>query len=254
MLKTYGRSVLVILAVAVTIIVNLAATLLPINGRTTAEISDGFPVYFMPAGYVFSIWGLIYIGLIAFAWYQAQRKARVAPWLNVVAPAFVVSSVANIGWILLWHYGQVNLSLVAMLVLLGSLIYIYDKLEIGFYPVSSLSYWCVHAPFSLYLGWISVATIVNVTVVVYNAGLTEIVGFGGGSWAAVLALIAGGLAAVAVISRRDFVFAGVIVWALAGLIVKFGNVPIMVIGVVMAMALIALSAGYKLMMDGKEEE
>ena len=70
-MKDTTRQILIILSIALTLVVNVLANALPINGLNTGQISDSFDVYFVPAGYVFAIWGLIYIGLGAFAVFQA---------------------------------------------------------------------------------------------------------------------------------------------------------------------------------------
>ena len=114
-----------ILNVVVTIAVltiNVLANALPINGQNTGEISDRFAIYFVPAGYVFSIWGLIYLGLIAFAIYQALPKNRDTLWLKRITPFYILGNLANIVWIFLWHYNQFPLTLIAMLVILGNLL------------------------------------------------------------------------------------------------------------------------------------
>jgi hypothetical protein len=117
----------------------------------------------VPAGYVFSIWGLIYLGLIAYAVYQALPAQAHNPDLRSIGYIFVLSSLANIGWILLWHYEVFPATVLVMSVLLVCLIGIYLRLDIGRKQVSNGMRWFVHLPFSIYLGWITVATIANVT-------------------------------------------------------------------------------------------
>ncbi len=97
------RQILVVVAVLAMIAVNIMANALPINGQATGEISDRFDVYFVPAGYVFSIWGLIYLGLLAYAVYQVLPAQAENPSLRNIGFLFVLSCVANIAWIFLWH-------------------------------------------------------------------------------------------------------------------------------------------------------
>ena len=130
--------------------------------------SHRFPVFFVPAGYVFSIWGLIYIGLIAFAVFQALPAQRTNPRLQRVGYWFALSCLANIVWILLWHYNLFPASLLVMLVLLADLIVICLRLDIGRAAVSAAEKWAVNIPFSTYLGWITVATVANATSVLYG--------------------------------------------------------------------------------------
>ena len=98
------RQIAIILGVVATIVVNGLANALPLNGQLTGEVSDRYLVYFVPAGYVFAIWGLIYLGLAAFAIYQALPAQRANPRLRSIGALFVLASAANIAWIFLWHY------------------------------------------------------------------------------------------------------------------------------------------------------
>src|SRR5512137_1573723 len=104
MKKEIFRQIAVVLTVLATIVVNALANILPINGQNTGEISDRFKVYFVPAGYVFSIWGLIYLGLIAMAIYQALPSQRANPRLRSTGWWISLGGLANIAWIFLWHY------------------------------------------------------------------------------------------------------------------------------------------------------
>src|SRR4030043_626994 len=158
-MKDSLRQISVILTILATIVINALANALPINGQNTGEISDRFQVYFVPAGYVFSIWGLIYLGLIAFAIFQALPSQRENPRLRKVGWWIALGGFANIAWIFLWHYEQFPLTVIAMLVLLGSLILTYLRLGIGRSTAPAAEKFAVHLPFSIYLGWITVATV-----------------------------------------------------------------------------------------------
>jgi len=217
--KNIVRQVLVALAVIALIVVNGLANALPLNNLTTGEISDRFEVFFVPAGYVFAIWGLIYLGLIAFGIYQALPSQRANPRLSQIGYPFVASCVANIAWLFLWHYEQFPLTLVAMFSLLLLLIWTYSQLGIGKRSFSVAESWLVNIPFSVYLGWITVATIANVTSVLdyWNWGGW---GLSGELWAVIM-LAAGWLVATAVsFTRGDIAYLLVIVWAFAGIGVK----------------------------------
>ena len=213
------RQAIVVVMVIATIVVNGLATALPLNGQTTGEISDRFEVFFVPAGYVFSIWGLIYLGLVAYAIYQALPIQAGNPRLKRIGYLFALSSLANIAWIFLWHYEQFPLTLIAMLTLLASLIAIYLRLDIGRVRVPTAERWSVHVPFSIYLGWITVATIANVT------SLLDYLNWSGWGispevWAVIM-LIAGVVIASAVsLTRRDVAYLLVLIWAFLGIAVK----------------------------------
>jgi len=213
------RQILVVVSVVATVVVNGLATSLPINGQTTAEISDRFDVFFVPAGYVFSIWGLIYLGLAAYAVYQAFPAQAHDPDLRGIGGLFVLSSLANISWILMWHYEYFALSVVVMLILLISLIAIYLRLDIGRKQVSRGMRWAVHLPFSIYLGWITVATIANVTALLAYwdwGGL----GISPEAWTVIMLAIATIVGGLMSFTRGDIAYALVLIWAFAGIAIK----------------------------------
>jgi len=222
MKKHIVRQIIILIAVIVTIMVNGLANALPLNNQSTGEISDRFRVFFVPAGYVFSIWGLIYIGLILYAIFQAMKSQRENPRLVSTGYLFVLSCLANISWLFLWHYEQFVPTLVAMFALLGFLISIYLRLGIGEVKVSKGEKWFVHVPFSVYLGWITVATIANVTstldFVKWNGW-----GIDPAMWAVIMLVISAIVALVVYLTRKDIAYVLVIVWALLGIAVKQSN-------------------------------
>ena len=162
-MKDILRQIVVIISVLVTLVINSLAKTLPLNGQNTGQIPDRFNVYFVPAGTVFSIWELIYIGLIAYAIYQALPSQRENPRLRATGLWIALGGLANSAWIFLWHYNQFSLTLVAMLVLLATLILTYLHLGIGQTTVTLGEKWAVLQPLSIYLGWITVATVANIS-------------------------------------------------------------------------------------------
>jgi hypothetical protein len=234
------RQVIVVIAVIATLVMNGLANALPLNGQTTGEISDRFQVYFVPAGYVFSIWGLIYVGLILYAVYQALPAQRNNPRLRATGYLFVLSCLANIAWLFLWHYEIFLLTLVAMGALLVLLIAIYLQLGIGRVAVSTAERWLIQLPFSIYLGWISVATIANVTSVL------DYLNWGGWGlspemWTAIMLLAGVGLAFGMAFSRGDLAYGLVIIWAFAGIAVKHGGTPFVATAAWIAVGLVVLA-------------
>ena len=220
--------------------VNGLANALPLNGQTTGAISDRFKVYFVPAGYVFAIWGVIYLGLIAFSIYQVLPAQRENPHLRRVGYAYLVSCVANVAWLFLWHYEVFPLTLAAMLLLLGMLITIYLNLGIGRISVSGAEKWLVHLPFSIYLGWITVATVANVTSLLDNLGWGGW-GISPEAWAVVMLVAGSGIALTMSFTRGDVAYAAVIVWAYAGIAVKHWPTPIVAVPAVVLAVIVALS-------------
>ena len=242
MKKQTVRAWVNVLAVIATIAINGLANALPLNGQTTGEVSDTFDVYFVPAGYVFSIWSVIYLGLIAFAIYQFLPSQRDNPRLERLGYAFALSCIANIAWLFLWHYERFALTMVAMAALLGLLIVSYLRLGIGREPVPAAERWLVRLPFSIYLGWVTVATIANATSLLdylqWNGwGISEAV------WAVVMLVVAAAVTTVVVLSRHDVAYALVILWAFIGIAVKHWGTMTVAIGAVVTAAWVAVDAG-----------
>lgn len=163
-----AERLIVPLVVAATVAVNGAATSLPLNGRSTAAISNGFPVVITPPGFVFAIWGIIYLGLIAYSVYQSLPGQAANPRLRAIAPWFLLNGVSNTAWLFLWHYGFYLPTLFAMLGVLATLVVIYLRLRESPAPLAERL--LVHGPFSIYLGWILVATLVNGGVFFWELG------------------------------------------------------------------------------------
>lgn len=228
MSKDTRRQGLVIGALVVTIVLNGLANALPLNGQTTGEVSNSFPTFFTPAGYVFSIWGVIYLGLIAYTGFQALPTQRHNPRLQAIGGWFLLSCIANCAWLLLWHYEYITLTMLPMLVLLFSLIMIYVRLQVGRRDLPALERWLVHGPFAVYLGWITVATIANASVVLYNHGWNGL-GIAGPTWAAILLGIATGIGCAIVLSRADWGYGSVLVWAFLGITIKYATTPIIAV-------------------------
>lgn len=251
MKKGLFKQIAVVVAVIVTITINALADILPINGLGTGQISDKFKVYFVPSGYVFSIWGLIYLGLIAFAIYQALPSQRENPRLAGITGLFILSSIANCAWIFLWHYEMFVFTLVAMFTLLISLILIYLRLGIGkASKVSSGETWTVRVPFSIYLGWITVATIANVSDVLYFVNWN---GWGIGPlvWTVIMLVVAVVIAALMAFTRRDVAYLLVLVWAFNGIANKFTTVSLVYIASLLAAITAGLLAVYSLVVRPK---
>jgi hypothetical protein len=240
MKKDIFRQVAVILTISATIVINILANALPINGLGTGQISDQFKVYFVPAGYVFSIWGLIYIGLIAYAVFQALPAQRDNPRLRATGWWVSLGGLANIAWIFLWHYEKFVWTLAAMLLLLATLIITYLGMGIGRTRVSPGERYAAHLTFSIYLGWITVATIANVTDVLYylnwdGLGLSPFI------WMGVVLLAVFVIASLMSFTRRDVAYNAVVLWALAGIAIKFSGVPAVVIPTWITFFLVLLS-------------
>ncbi len=244
------RQMLVVVATIAMITVNVLANALPLNGLNTGEISDRFDILFVPAGYVFSIWSLIYLGMIAYSIYQASSAQRENSRLRRIGYLYVLSCIANVTWLFLWHYEVFSLTLFAMLTILFSLILIYLRLDVGRSDVSSGERWAVHVPFSTYLGWITVATIANTAQLLFFIN--------GNDWflppeAWTLILLAGGvgLATAASWSRGDAAYSLVLVWAFVGIGIEQADNSLVSISAYVAAALILMTLGASMMRGSK---
>jgi hypothetical protein len=206
-----------------TVVVNVLATTLPINNITTGTLSDLYPNLFVPTGLTFAIWGLIYILLAIFVAYQllpsVRRDARKAEFIQRIGPLFFISCLANIGWIYAWHYKIVPLSLALMLILLGSLLATYLRLNVGKSEAPKGEKLSVHLPFSVYLGWITIATIANVTALLVNTSWNAW-GLGEQFWAVAVIIVGIAIALSILFTRRDIFYCLVVDWALLGILLK----------------------------------
>jgi benzodiazapine receptor len=209
----------VVVFVIIVAVNGLAGSTTLLNGRTSGDVSDLYPTLVTPAGYTFSIWGLIYTLLLVFIVYQVLPGNREKPFLRQVSFLFALSGILNVLWLFLWHYDMIPPSVMLMFALLATLIAIYLRLNIGKAAVPLREKAFVHMPFSVYLGWITVATIANVA-----AALTSIGWDGGGidgvTWALLAIAVALFITLAVIATRKDAAYSLVIAWALAGITAK----------------------------------
>lgn len=237
------RKIIVLLAVGLTLFVNYLANALPLNGNNTGEISDSFSILLTPPGYVFAIWGIIYLGLIVYAVYPFIYKTNKKIY-DKLFPWFLIQAFANISWIFLWHYEYFLATLVAMFIILGSLIKIYSILKIGESKRIFSEKVALEFPFSLYLGWISVATILNISIVLITVGW-ERLGVSEPLWSIMLIAAITLITMFMLIKRRDVIYSLVILWAFAGIIIKMnGQSEEIVWTLIMSILLIIATAVY----------
>jgi hypothetical protein len=195
------------------LIVNYLANAIPLGGMNTGAVSELYPNLFVPAGFTFAIWGVIYLALLvmlADQWYIFFfRKAKSSYLLKGVW--FFISCIANASWIIAWHYQYTCLSLVIMLVLLISLLNLYTDVRSDIPP-----YYLTAAPISLYTAWITVATVANTTAWLVNISWD---GFGiyEAYWASILIFTASGIGLAMCYKFNDLAWAAVVLWALWGI-------------------------------------
>jgi hypothetical protein len=219
-----------VIAVILVIVWNSLVNILPLNNVSTGLVSDSYPNLFTPPGYVFSIWGVIYALAIIFMVYQVRPSQRSAAYLGKIGWLYLASALINVFWLVFFHYsyGVPSLylaSTVILIVLLADLLLIYVKLGIGGETVSRGLKFCVHFPMSIYLGWISVASIaaiasaINVAVPGIGLDIQATI-------TAVMLLVAFALTGLMLWMRRDIVFALVVIWAVIGIATKQAAIPI----------------------------
>ncbi|MFX0173397.1 MAG: tryptophan-rich sensory protein [Candidatus Hodarchaeota archaeon] len=216
------RNILIIgnlVTLFLTLIMNFLSNVLPLNGKTAGELSDSYPNLFVPAGYVFAIWGIIYVFLIIFGIYQALPQNKDKRFQENISFYFIILNLANATWLLFWHFEYVLLSLLTMLVLLFSLIMIYLRLGIGVNQVERNEKLAVHTLFSIYLGWITVATVANVTALLVSLSWDGL-GINEEIWTWIVLAIATAIVLTVIVTRRDIVYGLVPVWAFIGVLVK----------------------------------
>ena len=227
MTKDTLRQLANLISVAIALTVNILASTLPLNGQNTGEISDRFQVYFVPAGYVFAIWGIIYIGWIAFTIFQFRRDQKESPRLRKLGYLFALSGIFNAAWLFTWHYNYFGLGVIVMLGLLGLLIASYLSLNVNRVSVTTAERWSVDIPFSVYLGWISVATIANVTDWLYLVGWNGF-GIAAQTWAVIMLVVASVVGLLMALTRRDAAYLLVFVWSFVGIALKQVTAPMVV--------------------------
>jgi len=213
------RQVVTVAAYAVTLTANSLANIIPIGGHTTAEISDRFAVLVIPAGYVFSIWGLIYLLLGAFTVYQALPGRRADPLLRRLGWLPALTGVFNTAWILLWQYEVFALTVPVMVGLLVTLCAIEIAIRGSGETRRGAERWAVAVPFSVYLGWITVATIANVATVLAWSGFTG-AGIDPTIIASAVLLVGLAIATATIVRFGDPAYGLVIAWAYVGIVVK----------------------------------
>jgi len=234
-----------LITLVLTVVINYAAALIPLGLGNTGFISSLYPNLFVPAGITFSIWGVIYVFLGLFVIYQIrdvfkQEKLEM-PFLEKIGYLFIASNIANSVWILFWHYGLIYLSIFAMLGILLTLIGIYLKLEIGKTKFNPREKWLVHIPFSIYLGWITVATIANVTAVLVSAGV-EYEGLIAEILTITVISVAVLITIVILYIRKDYAYSLVVLWAVLGIFLQQSGSNL-TIATTAIIALVIIAAG-----------
>ncbi len=215
----------------VMIFVNYLANALPLNGKTTGAVSAQYPNLFVPAPITFSIWGVIYLLLLVFCIKQSKSlfsstvDEATGDTVSTVGAGFMITSILNALWILSWHYGYIQFSVVVMLLLLAQLVHINLKVKQIAPFLASGSRFTVKAAFGTYLGWICIATIANITALLVDSGWS---GWGNTEtfWACTMILV-GALITTWTLFKTKNAYLGLsVIWAFCGILIARINADV----------------------------
>jgi hypothetical protein len=216
-----------LLGIIGTLAVNTLSNFFPPGGQNVGEISNTVlaGVLITPANYAFAIWGLIYLGLIAYGIYQLRPAQRHDAAIRRSSQLLLVACLVQMGWIFLFTLQWFAWSILAMVGILLPLAGAYLTLGIGQTPARRSRRWQAHYPFSIYLAWISVATVINVASALYAAGWGGW-GLSPVTWTVVMMAIAGAIAAGVILLRRDLAFTLVYLWAYGAIAARHSDQPL----------------------------
>jgi hypothetical protein len=252
-----NQSVFHVIGFVLVIAVNIMAVWLPINGQRTGTVSDKYPNLLAPAGITFTVmWGLIYLSLLAFTIYQlwlafwGDHPQELGRLMTRMRYWWMISCIANACWLFAWHYEMLPISLLLMLLLLASLIAIRHNFAIGDTGAPWREKVFIHFPFSLYLGWISIATIANITALMvywgwHGQGISQV------TWSVLMIGLCAGISAYMILQHHSITYGLVNAWALYGIILKRKHADVISEHVVIqasiiAIGLIAMAISWKL--------
>ena len=235
-----ARQFTLLFATVLTLVMNYLSNALPLFGNTNGQISDALPNAFTPAGLTFAIWGVIFTGLLVFAVYQATPARRGKRYDALFWP-FLLANLLNVGWLLAFQGLQFALSVGVMLALLASLIWLYARLNrMDLKPGEALA---LGLPTSLYLGWIAVATIANVTAWLVSLGYTDgLWGIAAPIWSALLIVVAAGVGVFFLAINRDFAVVAVLLWAYWGIYLARPDMLIVTAALIVGVVLLLVGA------------
>lgn len=237
----------------VMIVVNALANIIPFNGLKTGEVSDLYPNLFTPAALTFSIWGVIYVLLGGYILYQfgffSKKDGSFSKDLiEKIGLYFTISSIANTAWMFVWHYRSIGLSLAMMVVILVCLIIINIMTAKAELAVREKIF--VRLPFSIYFGWITVATIANIIAFLVSV---EWIGLGVPQWLLIVAVLIVGLviAATTMFKNQNLGYGAAVIWAYIGILIKHtsrngfgGKYPFVILVLILSIIILLIAEVY----------
>lgn len=213
MLKTLAPRLLALAAFVFMLVMNVLATTLPLNGQATNEISDRYDTLFAPIGFTFAIWGVIYLLLGVYTVVQLVADNSV---IRAITPWFIASSVLNGAWIVAWHYEVLWLAAAIIAGLLWTLIRINQHTTATrTTPGSTLA---IRVPFAVYFGWVTVATVANISALLVQAGFSDGFWLSAETWTVVILVVAAVIGSTAALVNSSPAYALVLVWAFWGIL------------------------------------
>jgi len=237
----------------VMVIVNVLAETIPINGQGTGQVSDSYKNLFAPTGLTFAIWGLIYFLLAGYTAYQLgffnlNKRRFKTDLFEKVGLYFSISSIANATWIFSWHYHLIALSMLLMIIILVCLILIVRQIKEESFSLRENIF--IRFPFSVYFGWITVATIANATTLFVSLGWDRF-GISEPTWTVMIIAVGLAIGIVTMLRNRDIAYGLVIIWAYAGIFIKHtsasgfaGQYPVVITTVTVCIVLLLIGEVY----------
>ncbi len=246
-----GSKILVTVLYLIMVGSNALSVLLPINNVSMQEVSDYYFNLFAPAGITFSIWSVIYTLLLLFVIYQwippKPKSIMADPKVaGQVRSIFILTSICNSIWIVIWQYFHVGLSVLIMIVLLLSLIYI--SVVLAKAQKTKADYWLVRLPFSVYFGWTTIAAIANIISFFVDKKWSFINDHQVG-WTLLILIVGLVIIVFTTLFNLDIAYALTTIWAYAGILIKHqakdgfdGKYPSIMTTVVVCLVVIAITA------------
>jgi hypothetical protein len=224
--------IIAFLSLVFMITLNALANILPINGLMTGEISDSYFNLFAPTGLTFTIWGLIYLLLTMYALIQLKVDHDLSVRQNLfddLALPFIISNLANGAWIIAWHYLRIEFSLALILIVFMCLLLI--MFEINRTSLYNNDGFFIALPFSVYFGWISVATIANVTTLLVYLGYSSylqnpLFNLGDDVWLLIVLFVGAIVMALTSLKFKARAYGLVFIWAYVGIYLKLIDLPL----------------------------
>ena len=213
MLKNLAPRLLALVSFAFMLVMNVLATTLPLNGQATGDISDRYDTLFAPIGFTFAIWGVIYLLLGVYTVVQLVADNSV---IRAITPWFIASSVLNGTWIVAWHYEVLWLAAVIILGLLGTLIRINQRTTALRTTLGATL--AIRLPFAIYFGWVTVATVANISALLVQAGFAEGFWLSAETWTVVILVVAVVIGSITALVNSSAAYALVLVWAFWGIL------------------------------------